>query len=414
MNRFIIFLLTLMVLSIQLSADDYTAAFIENGFTADTVSMGNAVLTRTKSAQGWFYNPAAILAGESRGGITSSYCKLFGLVEMYYMGYGQEFDTWGWGVGYGSVGLGGITGATRVDNRNVETGQTYSYNGSVLAISISQLLDKTDDYYIGYGMTARLIRQELVDSECKDWGVDVGALYSSQILKAAIKVENLGRPLLVWDTPSRRAEVVLPRLACGIGWEVVENMDWALDIYIREHENMKYRTGFEYIMGYLLDQMDRKNDIFTLRWGVDNGRFTLGCGLAHHALRIDYAFIHPSVDYMEMTHIISLSYDWREEKSQVKFPVKKTIEATNVKPEITELSLPDKVLVVNTYKLPVRGQSIRTNKFYINGREVELDRFARFYEIMSLNVGTNVFRFRAITVLGEELVVERTVIYKPE
>ncbi|MFC1478726.1 hypothetical protein ACFL57_04635 [Candidatus Margulisiibacteriota bacterium] len=411
-KRIFIICLIFLMMALQLSADDYTAAFIENGFMADTVSMGNAVLTRTETAQGWFHNPAAILSGKKRGGMTSSYCKLFGLVDQYYMGYGQEFETWGWGVGYGSVGLGGIPGAARVEDRNVETGESYTYNGSVMAISISKLLEKTDDHYIGYGVTARLIRQELAGYECRDWGVDIGALYRNQFLTAALKIENLGRPLLVWDTPNRRAEVMLPRIAFGVGWEVVENMDWALDIYLREHENMKYRTGFEYVMGYLLDEMDRKNDTFKLRWGVDNGRFSLGCGLVHHALRVDYAFIHPNVDYMEMTHIISLSFDWLEEKFEIRIPVKK-IKAKKIKPEITELSLPDKVLVVNKYKLPIRGQAARTHKFYINDREVELDRFARFYEIVLLNVGTNVFKFRAATISGVEIVVERTVIYKP-
>ena len=411
--KHLLILVILLTLTSPIYADDFAASYLDYSLSARGRAMGNALSTMPRLAESSLVNPAALFRPENNMEVFSSYSEVFGLIKHYAVGYGQSIGGWGFGATYSQVGLDGIVGAARnADNRNFETGDSYNYQGAVAAFGTGLVIYQENPAYITFGLSGKLITQQLVGYVGTGWGLDSGLIYYNKDTKISCLVENISRPVLVWDTPSKSQEIVSPRLTLGVSWFAVRDMVWAVDVLMREDEFPKFRTGFEYVLNQLLDAESKRNYVLLLRWGLNHGMLNMGLGIEHKLFAIDYSFTQPKYDDMSITHMVTLSFnlglpgqEWQ------KIRAKSPIQSIDRLPKISDISLKNEVTVVDHFKLLIYGQAARGEEFSINGRKVQLDRFARFNDIVLLAPGLNNFEFITKNKFGEDSMT-RQVIYR--
>jgi|GEM_PF-3440686 len=286
-----LFILALLIAS-PVASD--IEAVLNNGVGARAISMGKAQVANPKGTDGIYWNPAG-LAKENEVKIST------GAAEILGTNY-QALAVIAPAVG-GQLGLmvlnasqGNIPEATLdvVNKRPVATGSIFAYNANAWFLSYAFQVGK-----ILAGVTGKYLKESLFDRGSSGVGMDLGLMaHPSENLALGVKLENVIKPQMKWDTTSGSVDRSSFGVRVGASLNPKRsNLCFNGDLNIKEDRSLDFFFGGEY----------RLVEALALRGGIFNGFPTLGLGLDYRGVSVDYSYTKGN-EYLEDSHRVNLSF----------------------------------------------------------------------------------------------------------
>ena len=321
MMRRTIYLFLIITVSFNLYAQDtkYGAAFLELGIGPRALGMGSAFSALADDGSGFYWNPAGP-ASLSNLNLSMMYANLFNALENH--GYasaslpilGNAVITASWIrlavediPRYWDPNL-ELTRDERYDDPigsglKAPSSGSFTFSNNAYFVSFSRLSRINADlgwqYFelpvdISYGVNFKLIDIGLDDKKGSGLGMDVGLKVLTGLddlfaddgfgkLSVGIAVQDIFKTPVTWDTDSKQKDEIERAWRFGFAYQqpmafINSQVNFAYDIYTRYDGS--WHLGMEYIYDHLL----------ALRFGLFDGQFTAGGGLAYWKLSVDYAY----------------------------------------------------------------------------------------------------------------------------
>jgi len=337
LNRIKVLLIILNVIfgSSRILGRNYTNAFLEIGVGARPLGMGGAFCSLANDGTAFYWNPSglALLKHSQFSGMAGPQFGSFDqpLSTYHHIGYTQCLQA-NTTIAINWIRLAvddipqypELSGSRddRLQNPSLRpTGEPIGYfsdeeNG--FFFSFAKLLKSKMDMgwafhemklEIPLGINLKWIRHSLQDYSATGLGVDVGTmarLYLNDfflneklgIFTAGIHLRDLAGTRMTWNTKTKRQDTVHLNVKWGISYQQplpMEKSSLAISFDRDSRWGGRNRFGLEYF-GY---------DIFGIRVGIDQNKFTGGASLRFWKVQVDYAFMQHEIDGL---HRISGSF----------------------------------------------------------------------------------------------------------
>jgi len=310
----IVVLLIVLVSIVHADTGRYSDESMASGGGARSLAMGSACIAQIDDAWALFWNPSGLMnINHTELGLMHSE-RFYGVVDYDAVAYATPLpDNTVWSIGLIRLGVNGIP-FTKLENpdqphselNRIEVDK-YVNEGeyTVFAAKAGQF----DRWRWGIA-PKMLFRHFGMDYRAYGLGIDVGAggkIFSALPVKAGITVRDLLGTVIAWEQTGRK-EVIPPTVRVGLAGDIelsslearfipAVDLSYRFDL-LGDKEAMALHLGLEYLI----------KDVFALRVGDNDGRFTFGGGLKLKPITIDYAFI--GHDYLGDTHRISITTRW--------------------------------------------------------------------------------------------------------
>ena len=279
----------------------YAGAFQRIGLGARSMALGNAGLADTPGGYSFFYNPAT--TAYIQGKVFALSYSFMSLDRRFnFIGYSMKVPPGaGFSVGWINAGVGDIP---EVNSLGEITGEIeHSVNGAYF--NFARAFSKK----FSAGLTIKYLWENLgLGSdryESRGWGWDFGALYRlSDKLTLAAGVRDVAAKLKAsTDKLFEYGGTTVDKFPTLylVGVRYTAPFKWLRAMYDFETSNkshMKHHLGLEAV----------HKDLLALRFGLNDGGFTAGAGMAftlwRYKSRLDYAFV-PSVVDEGSSHVFS-------------------------------------------------------------------------------------------------------------
>jgi hypothetical protein len=279
-----------LIWSPSLFADDnHALPMLRMGVSARALAMGGAYVAETHDASAGYWNPAGLSQIEFIN-LTAMYSASMSYDRQYnYFAYGQRFD-------FGAVGLSWLgSGIKDVE----EYGSLGDYKGNFNAMDNVFLFsygNEAGKFLIGG--TFKVINQKFdyTDSYSKTGvGFDAGLKYqATDEVTLGVAFKDLGTKV--------GGDRVPADYRFGAALYPLSGFTFTTDVEkIEQRRDLKFHFGGEYTYEFTKDYFA------SLRGGVSDGSFALGCGLKIYKFDLDYAYVTESEDFLKENHRISLS-----------------------------------------------------------------------------------------------------------
>ena len=331
------FCLTFVVsLSLAASAEsaEYAGDFLNIGFGARGLALGDAMTAFARGPEAMHWNPA-FLARSSHSEVLAMHSERFaGAVQTNNLGVVLPTDSGarssGFGFGLVRVSVDDVPRTAGLDffdhgedgvpntgdygegdgewnpgERVIHDEGRIEYGSdSQMALLVAYGTGLTD--YLDIGFSAKLIRQSVASLRSFGSGLDLGLNYRpSQRYSIGLRISDVGGTRIWWD--SGRRERIRTAIAIGQSYgmslpSLRGELSLSLDGHLSEigasslSGNGVLRFGAEY--GFA-------NTVFA-RLGMNDDRFAAGAGLALGELDADYAFI--GHEDLGSTHRVSINW----------------------------------------------------------------------------------------------------------
>jgi len=159
---------------------------------------------------------------------------------------------------------------------NLEIFSTFDDSEWALSLSYAQVMNKKT--YLGGNL--KYLKQELFDYNADSYALDLGFMYlANSKTKLGLSIRDIGAKLK-WDTPSGHSDKVPVTSTLGIAYSPKKSINIAMDYTNIDNGENIFHAGIE---GYIKNK-------FGVRFGTDNGDFTMGASVKASEWNIDYAF----------------------------------------------------------------------------------------------------------------------------
>nr|MEE4269896.1 PorV/PorQ family protein [Candidatus Krumholzibacteria bacterium] len=336
-----------LLLAIPAQATKYAGTFMENGGGARALAMGGAFTAVADDPSTTFWNPAG-LTGLTRSEILVMHSERFGdLIDRDFAAYVQPVS-WsvlgGTDAGFGiSVIRLGVDDIPFTDHLTplLDTDQPGEPGyGEIDDTEILGILDLQDEIryksnqelalMLSYGESLgrwhvganlKFVRQSIGDYSSLGVGMDLGLRrpHIWRNLDFGLKLQDVTTTYLHWSTG--RNEVITPAVVPGLAWRQ-PLPDWNMDFTVAGSMETRFdnrRSADQYSAGSISSnahlglEVGFSGKVF-LRTGFDSGwnagNVTAGAGFRLNPLTVDYAYAGDSLDIDEVTHRISVSYQF--------------------------------------------------------------------------------------------------------
>ncbi len=283
-------ILTMLALSVARAGDAGRETPFSLGAGARSLGMGGAFTTLSCDATAIYYNPAGLSALE--------YQEAAFMHTVLFESSIYDFASWvypitenhGVGAGFMRIGTGDIVRRVDFADRG-----TFDYSYTQMLLSYGRNVGR----FLSTGISLKIVNQSL--DNVSDYGVGLDLGWRIDIchgLALGAIARNLMQPELALDSLSEKT----PRSVTGglslSQLHLSEHTSFSAGVDLEKHEDRAFKVH----AGAELSFLDRYN----LRAGYDRDNLTLGVGLRHGRLKVDYAY--KLVDYVDNIHHFSLSF----------------------------------------------------------------------------------------------------------
>ncbi|MFH1429552.1 MAG: PorV/PorQ family protein [Candidatus Margulisiibacteriota bacterium] len=312
--RRLLLILSILILANQLTSQpanctEYAGAYMELGAGARAAALGKAQTALSDDAYASYWNPAGLM-GVSKMDINASYTSFFGIVNKKTFNYAHVYEKGVLAFSYISSWVDGIKNTSYTENRPLPI-DDFSYNASALIISRASDISKmvpSKGVKTFWGMSLKLMGEGFSDDRpgASGIGLDVGLQqhYTGNSFSWGINFQNIVKTLYEWDTPSKNAESLATAIRIGIGYQLLPQWNYSLDLNFKDSRPFSYHTGVE----YSVLNKNKAGVSYFLRGGIDNSNGTLGLGLKYAGYKLDYAYRCTRYDHLDSTHLISIGF----------------------------------------------------------------------------------------------------------
>lgn len=449
-------------------------AFLENPIGARAVGMGGAQVAVAQDSYATYWNPAG-LALLKTAEISSMIGKVFNTVDHRYFAYARPLEFGTLALSFISTGVDDIERASLVNGVSTLTGGSFGYASSAWILSggtslarINRFLKSNywdnlnDKVFIGSNLI--LINETLDSSKAGALAIDLGIQYQeNQNTRFGLAFKNILASNLQWSQGASASDELPLKIVFGATYKGLPDWLFTSDLEWKNSAGYNYHLGAEY---------DLKNQL-TVRGGFNKNSLSVGLGLTYHEAVFDYAYATAPENYMEATHLFSMSYQFsgkpqpklnpkkkelqkseppklkqakketpiptvelpKEKVSTPQAPVMAPVEKPaivqvvvltgnifgekkKIEDTVTKAIIPvypllqlelNDKLKVNKSKLGIKGKVIDTKILTLNGKEIWANDKGLFYTVVNLANGRNRLTFKAKSRTGHEQIVIKNI-----
>lgn len=300
MTRYLIYILIFIIPALTAGAvnDGGTDSPFSFGAGARDISMGGAGFTTSDFATAPYWNPSRLIRAEKLT-VSGFHCRLFDS-DVAYQYFGLAVPTLDWG----SFGIGvfrlGIDGIERRDINNILL-DTFDDSRLAFYFAYARKMSSFD-----FGLSLMMENHSLDNySATSSPGINLSIgrsfiLNHKQIKEIVISAN--GRNIIRPSTDLAGEKVSDPyTFDFGLSLKTIPIVKWnnTLTISARmtkvDFVDPRYSAGFEY--GF--------NDLFHLRGGLRDGRYSVGGGIRYKMISIDYAMVDRDLGSLHLFSVTS-------------------------------------------------------------------------------------------------------------
>lgn len=267
--------------NIQTAETTNAFSFLKLPVSAKPISCGGAYNSISGDVNSIFYNPAG-LNNLNKFELTTT-AGLLSLDRMVNsLGIALPTKIGVLGLGIINVGVSKISGYTSDGIQSKE----FGYQANTIIISYSKQLEKT----VNIGTNLKVLFDNMKDYSRNGLAIDIGILSNIK--------NNLSIGVKIQDIVGFIGKDVLPiSIVVGSSYKLFDNkLSISVDtVYNTEVENIKLRTGIQYIVTKFL----------SLGCGINNGEMSFGVGINISKLNFYYTFSTDQFNVANL-HFISL------------------------------------------------------------------------------------------------------------
>lgn len=314
-------------------AGKYAGSFLELGVGPRAIAMGNAYTAITEDGYMFYWNPAALATLQNMS-IVAQHAKLFNGLEHHNI-FGITRPIFGGNYIslnfirlavpdiplYDSDNLDkyGVLGYSRRQNEAASTltdiiaeNQVLTdealghsdFNNDAIYITFSKMnffnIDFGWQYFVlpvemPIGVNFKIIRQSMFDVNSSGIGMDLGwmfrfgldDLYDNEKLgKIAIGAvgKDIWKTKLTWNNDTRHSDAIERTFALGVSyWQPISSLSSSFTVSydLQNKYNNTHHIGVEYLYQKKI----------AARFGLNDGRVSLGTGIKVWIINVDYAYI---------------------------------------------------------------------------------------------------------------------------
>jgi hypothetical protein len=327
MFRFFIFAITIITSSALAGGGfktaKYAGEFLNLGAGGRGLGMGGAYIALARDVSAAYWNPAGLVNIDYPQIMLMHAEQFAGVVNYEFGSFAVPFGAYR-SLGFSLIRLGvDDIPETRLKNPNEklsETNRPYiarTFSDAEYALFLSYAVKRSKK--LSLGGNVKILHKGVGNNSAWGLGFDIAALYNPLgNLNIGLNLQDITTTVLVWNTESRRREIIVPALKAGVAYPLAIPvvggfMSPALDLEMR-FEGRDYaaqfaagRMSIDTHLGW-----EYQRELLALRLGSDVGRFTVGAGISLPKLQIDYAFLSHSD--LGDTHRISARLSIEEAK----------------------------------------------------------------------------------------------------
>ena len=269
--------------------DSHALPMLRMGVGARGLAMGGAYVAAVGDASASIWNPAG-LADIEYINLTSMYSAEMAFDRsLNYFGFGMKFDWGALGISWLNSGMKDLVGYNSGD---VSTG-LFDYMTNVFVFSYANKAEK-----LGAGASFKVITEKIDEESKTGVGLDLGLkLQANEIVTLGVAVKDLGTK--VWG------KSVPTNIRAGVALCPMNGFVFPLDIVkIVDRDGVTFHLGGEYKYEFT------KNYFASVRAGVSDEKFSIGCGFTISKVDIDYSFVTETEEFLGENHRISLSVNF--------------------------------------------------------------------------------------------------------
>jgi len=297
----------------------YAGEFLNVGAGARALGMGGAFVAVADDGTAAYWSPGGLSLLKSRE-VAFMHCQQFdNLVKTNFISYVHPTSRWGtFGICWLRLGVEDIAKTGYVDaNGNLKQDYFDTNDNAVKdpgelyiehPVIVGYFDDAEDGVFLSYGTqlndslsvgaNLKLIRQVLGSHTSSGFGLDIGILcelFSG--FKIGLNLQDVPRTKLSWDLTGHEDTIPFSVRAGAAYTGQIQSLRSILTV--SWSVNTKYDTTMHYGAEWWLLKT------LAMRIGLDDSRFSAGCGLRVSTFQVDYAFI--GHDDLGNTHRISTS-----------------------------------------------------------------------------------------------------------
>ena len=297
----------------------YAGEFLNVGAGARALGMGGAFVAVADDGTTAYWSPGGLSSLKSKE-VSFMHCQQFdNLIKTNFISYVHPTSRWGtFGVSWLRLGVDDIPKTGFVDSNQNNVQDYHDLNDNSVKdpgelyieppVVVKYFDDVEDGVFLSYGLRVsetllaginlKFIRQSLGIHTSSGIGIDIGALMELfNGFKVGVNLQDVSSTKISWDLTSHEEEIPF---SAKVGAAYTANIPSLKSIITASFSlDTKYDTEKHYGAEWWLLRT------LALRIGLDEGRFSAGCGLRVTTFQVDYAFI--GHDDLGNTHRISTS-----------------------------------------------------------------------------------------------------------
>jgi len=260
-------LLIICFLSLDIYSSDNAGAFLEKGIHARASAMGLSQVSIAENSDAIYWNPAFIpLAKKTEIQVmgTKAFETRYTSIQSLFYLFGHPF-----GVSFTNAYVEGIQETKMGSNQGRYTfsGNTLDYNADAIYFSTGIKILQN----FSAGTSVKIVQEKAAGFRANGIGADIGAaFFPSEEISLGMNIQNLIKPVLQWDTPSKSVDTIPTNFKIGGSINFFnKSLITSLDFNFRNNRKTEVNFGVEYWL----------NRYFPLRAGLDHNELSLGIGL---------------------------------------------------------------------------------------------------------------------------------------
>ncbi|HZY10256.1 MAG TPA: PorV/PorQ family protein [Bacteroidota bacterium] len=271
--------------------------FLKLGVGARALGMGEAYSPIANDPTAIHYNPATLSLSKNSQ-LLLMHKEWIQDTRSEFLGATTSIDEFSFGVGIY------LSSVDNIEIRNIPGPAlaTFTSRNAAMSIAASYKVNPS----LSFGLTGKYLYEKIFIDEATGYGIDMGALYQTPFdINLAIAVNNIGSMDKLREESSKLPTIV----RFGGSYEMRIN---SLDGILTAVSEIVKFTGEDDVHGQFGVEFNYKNS-FAVRTGYQSGfeakNLSMGVGIKHDILRIDYAYV-PFRYQLGSTHTISLGFEF--------------------------------------------------------------------------------------------------------
>jgi len=281
--------LSLLLSPNLLAKDNHAMPMLRMGVGARALAMGGAYVAEAHDASAGYWNPAG-LAQIDFINITGMYAASMSHDRQYnYFAYGHRFD-------FGALGLSWLGSGIKDIEERTSKGDSPTLFDAMDNVFLFSYGNEVGKFLLGANFKVVTQKIDYSDSYSKTGvGFDCGFKFeASDEITLGAAFRDLGTKVGDDRVPAN--------YLFGAAIYPLYGFTFTTDVEkIQDRKELKFHFGGEYTYEFSPDYFA------SLRGGVHDGAFTIGCGLKIYKFDLDYAYITEAEEFLGENHRISLS-----------------------------------------------------------------------------------------------------------